>query len=133
MYSEIPLLSTTLTYAKMYGVYFLVTGLALLINPSRFRSWYEDILSEGRRVVFGGVIALLIGSVILATHHYTELHWPIIITLIGYWGVVVGGCCMAFDSFIDLFKPMIRSSDMIYRISGVAWLLLGLFLMSKGF
>ena len=37
---------TTLMFAKAYGIYFLVVGLALLACPSRFRTWYEDILSE---------------------------------------------------------------------------------------
>ena len=59
----------SIMFAKAYGIYFTVVGLALLVDPSRFRAWYEDILAEGRRVVFGGTVALLIGSFILASHH----------------------------------------------------------------
>ena len=47
---------------KAYGIYFLATGIGLFLNPATFRDWYNDILSENRRVLFGGTIAVLIGS-----------------------------------------------------------------------
>lgn len=123
----------TMMYAKAYGIYFIVVGVALLATPSRFRSWYEDILSESRRVMFGGTISLLIGCFIVATHHHVVMDWPIIITLIGYWGVVSGAGSLISDKFIHLFKPMIHASEMVYRLSGVAWAILGVFLAFKGF
>ena len=123
----------TLMYAKAYGIYFLVTGIGLFLNPTTFRDWYNDILSENRRVLFGGAIALLIGSFIVATHNVLVSDWPIIITLIGYWGVFAGAGCLMSDKFINLYKGMIHSNDLMYRLSGIAWTVLGLFLMSKGF
>ena len=75
---------------KAYGIYFTVVGLALIVDPERFRSWYMDILSETRRVIFGGVISLLIGSFIIATHHVVVMDWRLVITSIGYWGVISG-------------------------------------------
>ena len=126
-------LAMTLMYAKAYGIYFLVTGLGLVVEPSRFRRWYHDILSESRRVLFGGTIALLIGSFIIATHNHLVADWSVIITLIGYWGVFAGAGSMISGKFINLYKFMINSSDLVYRASGVAWVVLGLFLASKGF
>ena len=125
--------ANTIMYAKAYGIYFFVTGLALAYCPNRFRAWYEDILSEGRRVLFGGTIALLIGSFIVATHNHLVADWPVIITMIGYWGVFAGAGCLISDKFISLYKVMINSSNLVYRASGVAWALLGVFLMVKGF
>ena len=123
----------TVMFAKAYGIYFTVVGVALLASPTRFRKWYEDIVSESRRALFGGTISLLIGSFILATHNHIVADWPMIITLIGYWGVVSGAGCMISDGYIKLFNPMVKASDVVYRASGVAWALLGLFLAYKGF
>ena len=123
----------TTMYAKAYGIYFIVIGLGLLSCPSRFRSWYVDILGEERRVLFGGTIALLIGSFIIATHNYLVADWPVIITLIGYWGVFAGAGSLISGKFINLYKIMINSSDLVYRGSGIAWLILGLFLFRQGF
>ena len=111
----------TVLFAKAYGIYFIVVGIGLLASPDRFRDWYEDIMSESRRVLFGGTISLLIGCFIIYTHHHLVFDWPLIITLIGYWGVLSGLGCYVSDNFAKLFKPMIDSSDFIYRLSGVAW------------
>ena len=133
MLEEHTIMANTMIFAKAYGIYFLVVGLALLICPSRFRTWYEDILSESRRALFGGTISLLIGSFIIATHHVLVMDWPVIITLIGYWGVISGAGCLISDNYIKLFSIMVNSSDIVYRVSGIAWLLLGVFLGYHGF
>ena len=83
--------------------------------------------------MFGGTIALLIGSFILATHHVLVADWRIIITLIGYWGVIAGATCLITDYFLKIFKPMINSNDFVYRFSGLAWAMIGLCLESQGF
>ena len=127
------LTAMTLMYAKAYGIYFIATGLAIFLNPSRIRSWYEGILHDKGTVMLGGTIALVIGSFILATHHIIVPDWRIIITLIGYWGVVAGTAALVSDNVIKLVKGIVNNSDLIYRLSGLAWLLLGVFLASKGF
>ncbi|RAP27996.1 hypothetical protein DID78_05485 [Candidatus Marinamargulisbacteria bacterium SCGC AG-343-D04] len=124
---------STIIFAKAYGIYFTIVGLGLLTCPNRFRSWYNDILVEERRVIFGGTIALLIGSFIIATHNIWTSDWRIIITLIGYWGVFAGAGSLISSKFISLYKVMINSGDIIYRLSGIAWSALGIFLFIQGF
>ena len=131
--NHLTLASETIMFAKAYGIYFAVLGVAIAYCPSRFRSWYEDLLEEPRRVLFGGTLSLLIGSFIVATHNIIIPDWRIVITLIGYWGVFSGAGCLIFNDFIKLFKPMVNSSNLIYRLSGIGWLLLGLFLINQGF
>jgi|TARA_Y100000991_G_C21955639_1_gene341936 uncharacterized protein YjeT (DUF2065 family) len=123
----------TVILAKAYGIYFTVVGLALLADPTRFRKWYEDIFAETRRALFGGTISLVIGCFIIATHNHLVPDWRIILTGIGYWGVFSGAGCLISGKFIQLFRPMVDSSDLVYRLSGLAWGALGLFLAYKGF
>lgn len=118
----------TTLLGKTYAIYFSVVGIALMVDPPRFRRWYKDILNESRRVLFGGTISLLIGSLIIACHNHWIMDWPVIITLIGYWGVLSGAGCLISKDFIKWFKPMVDASDLVYRGSGLAWLALGLFL-----
>ena len=123
----------TLTFAKAYGIYFAVVGIALMVGPERFRKWYEEILSETRRALFGGTISLVIGCFIVALHNHFVMDWRIIITGIGYWGVLSGAGCLISEKFIHLFRPMVNASDLVYRGSGFVWFLLGLFLSYQGF
>ena len=130
---SIVLSESTVVLAKTYGIYFFVVGLALMSCPERFRKWYEDIVNESRRVLFGGTISLLIGSFIIATHHVIVPDWRIIISLIGYWGVLSGAGCLISNNFITKFNPMVKAPNIVYKLSGLAWLLLGVFLAYKGF
>ena len=123
----------SIIFAKTYGIYFSVVGLALLINPIRFRSWYNDILLEKSQALLGGTIALLIGSFILAVHNVWVPDWRILITLIGYWGVFAGAGSLMSNKFIAFYTFMINASDTIYRLSGIGWALLGAFLFKQGF
>ena len=77
----------TIILAKTYGIYFIFVGLGLLFSPpGRFRSWYNAILAEDRRQLFGGLFSLLIGALIISVHNKWG-DWSTILTLIGYWGV----------------------------------------------
>ncbi|MEK9727372.1 MAG: hypothetical protein VW397_04610 [Candidatus Margulisiibacteriota bacterium] len=123
----------TLVFAKVYGIYFCAVGLAILLNPARIRSWYEGILANKNLAMVGSTIGLIIGAFILATHHLVVPDWPFIITLIGYWGVVMGTAALISDHAVQIVRRIVNQSDAVYRLSGVAWLLLGVFLAMKGF
>jgi len=124
---------STMLFAKAYGIYFVVVGLALLFNPQRFRRWYEVLLSEDWRPLFGAVIALLIGSFIIAAHNLWVADWRVLITLIGYWGVVKGAGLLIVPGFANFFRPMASSSDLVYRGSGLFWAIIGVILFYHGF
>jgi uncharacterized protein YjeT (DUF2065 family) len=126
---NIEIATTSIMFAKAYGIYFIGVGLGLMSNPHQFRKWYEDILSETRRQLMGATLALLIGSFILANHHVLVLQWPLLITAIGYWGVITGIGCLASSEFIHLFRPMINASENVYRLSGLGWFIIGAFLL----
>ena len=123
----------SILYAKAYGIYFIATGLAIFLNPTRIRAWYQGILNDKNLAMVSSTFTILIGSFILATHHLIVADWHIIITLIGYWGVVVGTAGLVSDKVVQLVRGIVNNSDLIYRVSGIAWLLLGVFLVMKGY
>lgn len=125
--------STTLFLAKAFGLYMIPVGLGLMVDPSRYRSWYKDILKQERRSMFGGVIALFIGAFVIASHNVWVADWPLLITLIGWWGFVKGGALLVVPGSVKVFQPMIDTPDMIYRLSGLFWLFIGLFLAYQGY
>jgi uncharacterized protein YjeT (DUF2065 family) len=126
-------MAMSIFFAKAYAIFFIAVGLALFLNPERFRAWYQEILAQDRRALFGGTVSLLIGSFILAAHNYWVMDWPLLITLIGYWGVFKGAGLLIHPGFVQLFKPMIDSSESVYRMSGIAWAVIGLLLAYHGF
>ena len=123
----------TLVLAKTYGLYLFFVGLSLLIYPERYRKWYVDIINDDKQQLFGGMLALLIGSFIISVHNIWTLDWKIILTLTGYWGVFWGAGLFLSKDFSKIFKVMVDSSDLVYRLSGVFWFVVGAFLFYQGY
>ena len=75
----------------------------------------------------------MIGCFILASHHLLVLDWRLLITVIGYWGVLKGAALLILPRFDRAFRPMIGSQEWVYRVSGAGWILIGIFLSYQGF
>jgi len=124
---------SSILFAKAFGIYLTVVGVALISQPDRFRAWYNDILAKDSQTLVGATLALFIGVFIVAMHNLWVADWRILITVIGYWGVWKGASLLIFPSFAKNFRPMIDSSNLIYRIIGFGWIFYGLLLFYYGY
>ena len=122
----------TILLAKVLGLYVFVVGIALVINPERFRGWYRKILEDDTQLFLGGVMALLLGAFIVGTHNVWVMGWPVILTVFGWMAVIKGAALMIVPNFSQMFKPMLDQSAEFYRVVGILWSLLGLFLCYQG-
>lgn len=119
--------------AKGFGIYLTVIAIALISHPHRFRDWYHDILANDSQSLLGGTLALFIGVFIIAMHNVWVFDWRILITIIGYWGVLKGGGLLIFPTFSQNFKPVIDSSNNTYRIIGFGFFIYGVVLFYYGY
>jgi hypothetical protein len=124
---------TSIVFAKAFGIYLTIVGVALISHPERFRVWYNDILAKDSQSLLGGTLALFIGVFIIAMHNLWVKDWRILITVIGYWGLFKGAGLLIFPSFSKNFKPMIDSTNLIYRIMGFGFISYGLLLFYHGY
>jgi len=125
--------TASIVFAKAYGIYLTIVGVALISCPDRFRTWYNHILASDSQSLLGQTLALFIGVFIIATHNLWVADWRILITLIGYWGVLTGGGLLIFPSFSKCFKPLIDSTNLIYCLMGFGWVVYGLILLYHGY
>ena len=102
-------METSIFLAKAIGIWFAVTGIALIKNPDTFKSF--------ARVLF---------------HNVWLFSWPLLITLFGWIALTKGALLLIFpdfgrsfaEEFIDRFN---------LRFFGVAYLVIALFFFWKGF
>ncbi|HEV8051298.1 MAG TPA: hypothetical protein VGP47_02305 [Parachlamydiaceae bacterium] len=126
-------ISTSLLFAKALGMYLTIVGIAILLHPKRFRTWYNKIITDDFHFLFGSTLALFIGVFIVALHNVWVFNWPIIITLIGYWSMFKGAGFLIIPNFVKVFKPFIDAKTLTYRFSGIVWIIIGLFLLYHGY
>jgi len=116
----------TFLLAKFFGIYFLAIGAAFIINPGKIQKLYEKMVGNEGLLYLGGIMALVIGAFVVTLHNIWVLDWPILITLIGWWGIIKGFCLIAFDDFAKNFSSLGRLNERSYRSIGTASFLLGL-------
>jgi hypothetical protein len=124
----------TLFLAKFLGLYFLAVGIAALLNPGRFGKMYDTFRDKNNDgvVYLGGIIAIIFGALIVSVHNVWVMDWPVLITILGWWGMIKGVALIVYPGFIDWFTFMFRKSDQFYRALGAIISLIGLLLLYQG-
>ena len=69
--------------AKMVGLYCLVLSISVLLNYQRIPSLVEDFAKDEVMINVSGIIALIIGIIIVVLHPVLTFDWRFIITAFG--------------------------------------------------
>jgi hypothetical protein len=81
---------TTLFLGKAWSLYLILVGGALLLNGKEILRAAEEILNTQAHMIISGVIALIIGILMVLSHNIWVFGWPVIITLIGWLSLIKG-------------------------------------------
>lgn len=119
--------------AQIFGLYFFTLGLVFLLNPERFQNIFKQVRNDPNFLFLGGIIAVLIGAVIVSVHNIWILAWPVLITILGWWSLIKGFLILSYPKFLDSFAFLEGKSPLFYRGLALLYVLLGLFLLYNGF
>lgn len=122
----------TLILAKLYGIYMFTVGIALFMNPERFKRWYQSLINDDSQILFGGLIAILVGAFTVSVHNIWVFSWPVLITIFGWAGVAKGVGLMCFPNFKNLFHGMMSGPDNLFKGMGLFWAVVGAFFIYQG-
>ena len=93
--------------AKAFCLYFLVTGIALCINKQRYIDIYKDMMNRPALLVLAGVMATIIGILLVLSHNVWILRWPVLVTVAGWLSFLKGTMLLVFpQSIATLFTPL---------------------------
>ncbi len=123
---------TTIILAKFFAIYLIAIGISIVLNPGKFREMYHHFFKDEAHALLGGILALLFGALVVSVHNIWIMEWPLLITILGWWGVIKGMGFFACPGFIKFFRPMMEMSDNGYRIMGAMAMLFGLFFGYQG-
>ncbi|MGE3278502.1 MAG: hypothetical protein AB7J40_01720 [Candidatus Altimarinota bacterium] len=96
---------TSFMLAKIIGPLYLVVGLGLYLDRSFYQKMYQEFMKSPALMYMGGLMALIIGALIVSVHNVWRFNWSFLITLIGWLGVLKGVGLIAFpNKTTELFK-----------------------------
>ncbi|MDP2652622.1 MAG: hypothetical protein Q8Q08_01165 [Candidatus Omnitrophota bacterium] len=103
-------MGTSIVLAKVLGPYCLIVAAGVLLNLKAYQKVFEDFLKNSAVVYLSGVLALSFGLVLVLFHNIWVLDWPVLITVMGWLGVVKGVWLIVFPSTLPkAVEPYIRN------------------------
>ena len=114
--------------AQILGVFFVIVGISIVANSKGTVSAIEASVQDKGTLWLWGMLALLIGTVVVVFNNLWTSGMPLLITVIGWIALVKGTFIMIFpDAAVSLYKRFNKAGILIF--CGVIAFVLGLVLL----
>ena len=127
-------MGTSIFIAKILGPCLLIVAFGLIFKRQAYQRIMEDYCKNAALVFFGGLLALLIGLIVVLTHNLWVAGWPVLITIYGWGGIIKGIWLIVFPDTVPKFmqayqknKALLTVHSGIVLIFGAALTILGYF------
>ena len=125
-------METSIFIARIFGLCYLIIGVGFLFNRKAFQRIMEDFCKNAALGFYGGMLALVVGIVIILTHNVWVANWTVIITIIGWAGLIKGIWMIVFPDTVSRFMQAYRNKTLML-IHSIAAIALGAVLTYFGF
>jgi len=119
--------------AQLLGPYLAIVGIGIFLNPKNCQQMVHEYTQSAALIYFGGILALFFGLLIILFHNVWVANWAVIITLLGWLGLVKGACLIIIPDKMKKFAEYYQGSTRPLIIQSLSVFALGVFLMFKGY
>ncbi|MBU0578030.1 hypothetical protein KJ742_04570 [Patescibacteria group bacterium] len=125
-------MDTSIFIAKILGLSYIVVGLGLLFSSGYYKKLYEDMMKNTGIMYLGGIMALIVGYLMVTYHNFWVKDWTVIITVLGWLALLKGFFLLVLpEQMVKLTLSLFPKKNM--NVWGGVVLVLGLVLGYFGF
>ncbi len=118
--------------AKVIGLYFIIVGALYIFRKDYIKEVLKDWFQHPAISVIGGILALIIGLLIVVSHNVWVLHWPVVITIVGYLSLFKGLWRLFIpDAGKEIMEKFFQGQTNAFV--GIVTILIGIWLTYTGF
>ena len=126
-------MATSVFLAKLLGPFFAIVGISVLMNADAFRAIVKEFLKSPGLVFLTGLLTLPAGLAIVLTHNVWVADWPVLITLIGWLGIISGIARIFAPKNVTSTGKKISANKNFPVVGGAIWLAIGAALCFFGY
>lgn len=119
--------------AKTIGLYLVIVSTAFMLKVDEFKPVMLDMLKNPSLVLSSGILALILGILIVVTHNVWVMDWRVIITLLGWLTLLKGVIRLFYPEFVMKKATKCVENKTSYNIIMLITLLIGLTLLYFGY
>ncbi len=123
----------SLYLARLIGPVLVVIGLGALVNAAIYRAMAGEMLNSIAFIYIAGLFSLIAGLALVLAHNAWVAGWPVIITVLGWLGIVGGTFRIIAPQQVATIGFNIISHPLLPMISGGIVLAIGAVLSYFGY
>lgn len=101
--------------AQAFSLYFVVMGLAVLINRGEWLSIIDQFFENKAVLLFSGVFTLILGILLVLSHNIWVMDWRVIITFFSWTTFIKGVGLLVFpEKWFAMSKSLLNESFLTY-------------------
>jgi len=119
---------------QLFGLAYTAAGLGgLLTKTGSLQNLLEDFSKSPALLYLSGMMAMVVGFLLVTFHNDWALDWPIIITIFGWLSLIKGFLLMAFQGMYEKIFDYMQKRTTLLKFYSVLFLILGCFFLILGF
>jgi len=126
-------MEVSLYLAKSLGIYFIVLSAGMVINAKSVKSIYVNMIKSPEWMYIGGIVALILGVLMVNVHNIWVLDWRVLITISGWMALLKGVSLVVFPMAVETSSAKWVENPIAYNATIVFMVVLGAILLYKGF
>ena len=126
-------METAVFVARLVGPCYIIIAAGMLINRQVYEKIMDDFSKNATQVFYGGMLALIVGVLILLHHNVWEASWRTVITIFGWGGFIKGIWLIIFPNSVGKFMQAYQKNKTLLTAHALVALILGVFLTVKGY
>lgn len=103
----------------------------MLINPVSMKAAIDELPLNRAAMFTMSVLSIVFGAAVISTHQLWGSTAQVIVSIIGWLGLLKGFMYLAFPHSIDRFKPMINDHSKL-RVAGSLCVVIGAWMCLVG-
>ncbi|MFC1805279.1 hypothetical protein ACFLZ3_05610 [Candidatus Omnitrophota bacterium] len=126
-------MSNSVFIARIFGLCYLIIGVGFMFNRKAFTQVMEDFCKNAALSFYGGLLALVVGIVLILTHNLWVADWRVMITIIGWAGLIKGIWMIIFPGSVSGFMKAYLKNKKLLAVHSMVALIFGAVLTFFGF
>ncbi len=126
-------MENSMLLARIIGPYMVIVAIGIMFNLKFYQRMIEDFLRNSALIYLGGVMALIIGLLIVLFHNVWVAGWAVLITIFGWMGLIKGAWLIIFPNAAGKLTQAYRQKTGLLVVHLIIILAIGVFLIIKGY
>lgn len=122
---------TYIHFAQLFGIVSTVLALGMLFHLDNARKLASELVDSGAGFILSGVLPVIFGGWIVATHNVWVQGWPVVVTIVGWMMLLQGMFRLLFlHTWIALVRKHLDRLPILFSLFG---LIFGMLFIYIGF